>query len=123
VATETEPAADFDGCSRECRKAGGHTLKWGRCEFGVEPEPRVDILRVITADDGYPSIVTESTSVSDMAERIEKVLRAVPIRLGPNALAILGRGEKVTLSGSEYSEMALAIARNLAASPNDAMRS
>ena len=111
---ETERVGDFDGCSRECRKLGGHTRRWGRCEYGIEPEPRLSILRTFMADDGYPAFCTESIPLSALAERIEKALRSVHIRLGPNALAILGRGEKVTLSGGEYSAMALAVAMDLA---------
>lgn len=113
-------AAEFDGCSRACRKAGKHTLVWGDCELAVEPEPRISIGGVVTAPDGYPSIVLASIPVSEMADRIEKILRTIPIRLGPNALAILERGETVGLSGSEYRDMALAVAKDLANPPEDA---
>jgi hypothetical protein len=79
---------EFDGCARPCRKAGKHTLVWGDCEHATEPEPRISI------------------PVSEMADRIEKILRAVPVRLGPNALAALQCGETVCLSGGEYRDMA-----------------
>lgn len=95
---------EFDGCSRECRKTRKHTLVWGNCELAVEPEPRISIGGVVTASDGHPSIVLRSVPVSEMADRIEQILRTVPIRLGPNALAILERGETVGLSGGEYRE-------------------
>ena len=43
---------DFDGCSRLCRKRGKHTLKWGDCEHGVRPEPRLGFFRTATGEDG-----------------------------------------------------------------------
>lgn len=108
---------DFDGCARACRKAGSHTLVWGECEYAAEPEPRISIGGVVTAPDGYPSIVLQSVPVSEMADRIEQVLRTIPVRLGPNALAMLERGETVGLSGGEYRNMALAVALDLAKNP------
>lgn len=88
---------DFDGCSRDCRKAGAHTLEWGRCEHAVEPEPRISLGRTIIAPDGFPSIVIRSVPVSELADRIEKALRTV----------------NVTLSDSEYAALALAAVRAL----------
>jgi hypothetical protein len=44
---------DFDGCSRRCRKAGTHTFKWGDCEHGVRPEPRLGFFRTATGVDGH----------------------------------------------------------------------
>lgn len=108
---------DFDGCSRPCRTTGVHTLIWGDCAHAPEtarPEPRVTIGGTYIAADGYPSIGLQSIPISEMAERIEKVLRTIPVRLGPNALAMLERGETVGLSGGEYSAMALAVAMDLA---------
>jgi hypothetical protein len=72
------------------------------------------VLRVRAMEDGDRSIVTESCTVTEMAGRIEEVLRTVPVRLGPNALAILARGGTVGLSGGEYAAMALAVATMLA---------
>jgi hypothetical protein len=71
------------------------------------------VLRVRAMEDGDRSIVTESCTVTEMAGRIEEVLRTVPVRLGPNALAILARGGTVGLSGGEYAAMALAVATML----------
>lgn len=108
---------DFDGCSRPCRTTGVHTLIWGDCAHAPEtarPEPRVTIGGVRMMGDGENSIVLESIPVSELADRIEKALRTIPVRLGPNALAMLERGETVGLSGGEYSAMALAVAMDLA---------
>jgi hypothetical protein len=112
----TDLSTDFDGCARACRKAGVHTLVWGDCEHApasARPEPRVTIGGVRVAADGENSIVLESVPVSDLADRIERALRTVSINLGPNALAMLERGEAVRLSGSEYAAMALAAAMDL----------
>jgi hypothetical protein len=49
----------FDGCSRQCRKRGKHTLLWGSCEHGVRPAPTLDFFRVVTMSDGYPAGVYE----------------------------------------------------------------
>jgi hypothetical protein len=63
---------EFDGCSRECRKAREHTHVWGRCaEASAPTPPSKDDLRglliaarltshVTTAWDGQPSIVMHS---------------------------------------------------------------
>jgi hypothetical protein len=55
-----------------------------------------------------------------MADEIESVLRDVPVRLGPNALAILREDGTVPLSGGEYAAMALAVATMLAEADPDA---
>lgn len=47
---------EFDGCNRECRKRGEHTLKWGSCEHGQRPEPRLGFWHTFTASDGKPAI-------------------------------------------------------------------
>ena len=94
--TDTE---EFDGCSRACRKKGEHTLVWGNCEHAVEPEPRVSIGGVVTAPDGYPSIVLQSIPVSELADRIERVLRRI--------------GE----AGGDYQDMARVVALELAKEP------
>jgi hypothetical protein len=41
---------DFNGCSRECGE--GHTYKWGRCEFGIQPMPTLRASRTYIASDG-----------------------------------------------------------------------
>lgn len=101
------PPQDFDGCNRECRKAGEHTLNWGLCEHAVPPEPYVSMSAVYTdPTDGYPSIGFDTYTEQQLAELIEPALRTVAVRLGPNALAMLERGETVQLSGGEYAELA-----------------
>lgn len=59
----TDGAADFDGCSRQCRKRGEHTRKWGECEYAAEPprpDPEFGYWTTVMMDDGYPSI-TQAT--------------------------------------------------------------
>lgn len=54
---------DFDGCARECRKAGVHTLKWGRCERAEEPPrdpPKFGWWRTVDGGDGFLSLVKAS---------------------------------------------------------------
>ncbi|MEV6547952.1 hypothetical protein AB0M57_04490 [Streptomyces sp. NPDC051597] len=63
--------------------------------------------------DGEPGIVTDALTLDELRDRIEAALRAVPIRLGPNALAQLERGQPVRLSGGEYAAMALEAAHDL----------
>lgn len=113
----TDLSPDFDGCNRDCRKTGVHTLAWygcGQAPESARPERQVTIGGVRMAADGENSIVLESVPVSEMADRIEKALRTVSINLGPNALGMLERGEPVRLSGGEYAAMALAVAMDLA---------
>lgn len=110
----------FEGCSRLCRPRGGpwrHTLIWGECEHAPEsarPEPRISLFGPFRADDGEMSLGTTSFTIPEMAAKVEAALRQVGIRLGPNALAMLGRGETVALSGGEYAAMGLAVAMMLA---------
>lgn len=104
---------DFDGCSRECCKADEHTRVWGRCARSTETGPRLTVYKTFLADDGYMSIGPKSLTLKQLAEQIEAALRTVPVRLGPNALSILERGETVGLSGGEYSSMALAAAKRV----------
>lgn len=50
---------EFDGCSRACRVAGKHTLKWGDCERAEEPppqDPEFGFWRTFDAGDGCMSI-------------------------------------------------------------------
>lgn len=108
---------DFDGCARSCRKTRTHTLLWGDCAHAPEsarPEPRVSFFRHGTGSDGLPAILTESLTVSDLAERVEKALRSVGITLGPNSVRLLEDGHRMHLTGGEYSAMALAVAMDLA---------
>lgn len=74
----TAPVLGFDGCYRACRTAGVHTLKWGGCDHAVEPPPVITFTRLVTASDGYPSIVSHSVTVAELAEQIEGVLNSLP---------------------------------------------
>lgn len=108
--TEQTRPADFDGCHRDCRRKGAHTLRWGGCEHAPRPEPAVSMSKVYRDTDGHNSIGFDSYTVPELAELIEPALRTIKIRLGPNALAMLERGEEVRLSVGEYVSMALAAA-------------
>jgi hypothetical protein len=100
------PADDFDGCYRACRVKQKHTLQWGGCEHATPPEPTVSMSKVYTDTDGYPSIGFDQYTVQQLADLIEPALRRVTVRLGPNALGMLERGEIVGLSGGEYADLA-----------------
>lgn len=110
----TDQPTDFDGCHRDCRKAGKHTLRWGGCEHAPEPEPSITIMRVRTAADGYPELVGERSTVTELAARIEDVLRTVPIRLTNLSLRLLSEGHEMHLTEDEYAAMARAVATALA---------
>lgn len=105
---------NFDGCRSECRKAGEHTLREGACEHAPEPEPAVTIRRVQNLDDGEPGLVGQRVTVNELALLIEDAIRAVPVKLDQNALALLQHGENVGLSSGEYAAMALAAATAIA---------
>lgn len=105
----SEPA-DFDGCNSECRKAGKHTLNWGRCEHAIPPEPTVSMSVVYDDTDGHKSIGFDTYTVPQLAELIEPALRTIKICIGPNARALLERGQEVRLSAGEYASLALAAA-------------
>lgn len=72
----TAPTEDFDGCARECRTTGQHTLEWGRCEHAEQPprpDPEFGWWRVIDDADGERSIVQASlplTAVLPWAEHL-----------------------------------------------------
>jgi hypothetical protein len=94
---------EFDGCKRACRTAGRHTLVWGDCSAAPEsarPEPKLTVMRTRIAEDGYPSLVGELFTRTELAERIELTLRAVPLVSAPPADA-------------DYQAMALAAADDL----------
>lgn len=78
----TEPL-DFDGCHRECRIKGAHTLVWGGCEHAPKPEPTVSMSVVYQDTDGYPSIGFDTYTVAQLAELIERALRAGAYVNGP----------------------------------------
>lgn len=119
--TDGGRAETFDGCNRECRKAGEHTLRWGGCELATEPEPGVTIMRMRSMVDGAPGLVGQRVTISELALVIEDAIRTVSVNLGPNALALLQRGETVGLSGSEYAAMAEAAATAIAEEPDEAI--
>jgi hypothetical protein len=101
----------FDSCDAECRMTGTHSLRPGGCEHATPSEPTVSLSRVYTdPGDGHRFISFSRYTVADLAELIEPALREVGIRLGPNALAALGRGEEVRLTAGEYVTLALAAA-------------
>ncbi|MCI3279182.1 hypothetical protein [Streptomyces cylindrosporus] len=108
----TNPASDqdFDGCHRACRAKGKHSLIWGGCEHATPPEPTVSMSVVYDDTDGHKSIGFDMYTVPQLAELIEPALRTIRIRLGPNALALLERGQEVQLSAGEYASLALAAA-------------
>jgi hypothetical protein len=56
--------------------------------------------------DSPNSIGFDAYTIQQLADLIEPALRRVTVRLGPNALAMLQRGESVGLSGGEYADMA-----------------
>lgn len=92
---------DFDGCHSECRRKGEHSRIWGGCEFGIKPEPTVNMSVVYRDTDGQNSIGYDSYTVDQLAELIEPALQRVRLRLGPNASAAVARGEAISLSGGE----------------------
>lgn len=95
---------EFDGCARACRQPLVHTLVWGECAHAPEsarPEPRVSIGGVFIDVDGYPSIGMTSIPVSELAARIERVLRSVPVQI----------------PDGDYAGMAYAVAMDLAEEP------
>jgi len=105
----TSPSADdFDGCSRDCRKAGAHTRVWGRCEHATPPEPTVSMARVIEAEDNFPCMVGFDTyTLEGLADLIEPALKDVKITLGPNSLMALEHGNTLGLTGGELRALAL----------------
>ena len=88
---------DFDGCHRLCRTKERHSLVMGSCVRAPQAEPSVSMSKIYTATDGYPSIGYDNYTVQELADLIEPALRRVAVRLGPNALAMLQRGETVGL--------------------------
>ncbi|MEU1497320.1 hypothetical protein [Streptomyces sp. NPDC005732] len=100
----TDP--DFRHCALSCRKAGTHTLRYGVCWYAPQPEPTVSMSKVFRDTDGYNSIGSDEYTEQQLAELLEPALRRVTVRLGPNALAQLKRGETVGLSGGEYADLA-----------------
>lgn len=108
-----ELTSNFDGCNSDCRRRGTHTMLWGGCEHAMEPEPTVSLSKVYLDTDGYNSIGFDTYTVPQLADLIEPALRGLKIRLGPNALAMLERGEPINLSGGEYADLARAAAQSV----------
>lgn len=87
----TTAAVDFDGCNRECRKAGKHTLRWGGCEHAQKPEPTVSMSKIYTdPEDGYPSIGYDSYTVPQLGELITAGLRASDLPVNGDDLVDIG---------------------------------
>lgn len=92
---------DFAGCHRECRIKGRHSRVYGGCEFGIKPEPTVNMSKVFIDTDGYPSIGYDSYTVDRLTDLIEPALKDITVHLGPNSSAAVRRGEPFRLSGGE----------------------
>lgn len=88
--TDPIPAADFDGCNPECRKAGTHTLRWGGCEHAAKPEPTVSMSVIFTDTDGYPSIGFDSYTAQQLGELITAGLRASDLPVNGDDLVDIG---------------------------------
>ena len=89
--TNPDRDADFDGCNRECRKAGAHTLRWGGCEHAPRPEPTVSMSRVYTDPaDGYPSIGYDTYTVAQLGELITAGLRTSDLPVNGDDLVDVG---------------------------------
>lgn len=99
------------GCRRSCTEQ--HTYVWGECALAPEsarPEPSVTLMRVRPDVDGEMSIVGQSFTVPELADRIEKALRTVRITLGPNSLKLIQDGHRMPLTDGEYRDLALTAA-------------
>lgn len=75
--------------------------------------PAVLVSRTVVRSE-WTEVGAAGGAITELASWVEQALRTVPVRLGPNALAILSEGGTVPLSGGEYSAMALAVATMLA---------
>lgn len=75
--------------------------------------PAVLLSRTVVRSE-WTEVGAAGDAITELASWVEQALRTVPVRLGPNALAILSEGGTVPLSGGEYSAMALAVAMMLA---------
>lgn len=89
------------GCATGCKKvilAGGtHTLRWGECAKADPPPPRVNMSKIYTDYDGYPSIGFDSYTETELAELIEPALREVRLMSG-RELELLGEEERLALA-------------------------
>lgn len=64
---KAELAWDEAGCARrEC--LNGHTRRWGRCAYGIEPAPSLERAEVVPGPDGHPSLVYRSMTVDQVAD-------------------------------------------------------
>ena len=99
----------FDGCRRDCRKKGTHTLVWGECEFAPRPEPTVSMSKVYTAADGHPSIGYDVYTAEQLAEDIiEPVLRGLRMAVGPAQMHELSQGRPIRPFADEENGMLVA---------------
>lgn len=93
MTTETPP--DFDGCNRDCRIKGAHTLVWGGCEHAPRPEPTVSMSVVYRDTDGHNSIGFDTYTVPELARLIEPAV-GDPLKAAAAAHAIVHRHDKET---------------------------
>lgn len=101
------------GCHRSCRFE--HTLTLGGCAHaaGSPALERLSVLRVRTADDGHPAIVTDEYTLPELTDAISAALRTIVITLGPNTLRLIEAGVQMRLTDGEYDAMAMAAAAAL----------
>lgn len=100
---------DFDGCHRECRIKGEHSRVWGGCEFGIRPEPTVNMSKVFRDIDGQNSIGYDSYTAEQLAENIiEPALRGIRMHPGPVLIEVITRGESFLPFEEEGSGMEVA---------------
>lgn len=87
---------DFDGCTRDCRTAGRHTLVWGRCELAEPPEPTVSMSRVYADTDGGQSIGFDVYTADELAQKvIGPALQGIRVAFGPEMIEAITRGAPV----------------------------
>jgi hypothetical protein len=88
VTEQAEP--DFNGCNRDCRIKGAHTLIWRLCEHAPKPEPTVSMSVVYQDTDGHPSIGFDTFTVPELAELITAALRASTLPVNGDDLVDIG---------------------------------
>lgn len=59
--------ASFDGCRRECRQHGTHTMRYDACALAEQPAPRPPhVWEVGTAADGGPSVWSRPATQAEL---------------------------------------------------------
>ncbi len=97
---------NFKGCDWICRFGQEHSRIWGRCEFGVQPEPSVSMSAMPPEFEGT---VFDTYNVTELAELIKPALRGVWMAVGPADLAAASRGERIRPLSDEGAGMGVAI--------------